>query len=52
MLSLYTVLLIHVNGTVCMVICLSRRFKSIVLWPWMTEIISKCILGVRGLVPF
>ena len=26
--------LIYVNKTICMVICPSTRFKSIVLWPW------------------
>ena len=33
---LYTiVLLIYVNETICMVICPSTRFKSIILWPRM-----------------
>ena len=30
-----TVPLIYVNKTICMVICPSTRFKSIVLWPGM-----------------
>ena len=33
--------LIYVNGTICVVICPSARFKSIVLWP-----------GMNYLVPF
>ena len=31
------VTLIYVNKTICMVICLSTRFKSIVLWPGMNH---------------
>ena len=27
--------LIYVNETICVVICPSTRFKSIILWPWM-----------------
>ena len=50
------VLLIYVNETICMVICPSSRFKLIILWPRMNylvvKIITKCILWVRGLVPF
>ena len=41
MLSLYTVLLIHVNGTICKVICPSIRFKSIILWPGMNHLVPR-----------
>ena len=33
--------LICVNETICMVICLSTRFKSIVLWPGMTHLVPR-----------
>ena len=55
---LYTdiVPLIYVNKTICMVICPSTRFRSVVVWPRMNclvpEIIPNYILWVRGLVPF
>ena len=35
------VLLIYVNETICMVICPSTRFKSIVLWPRMTHLVPR-----------
>ena len=48
--------LIYVNETICMVVCPSLRFKLIILWaqdkPFGVKIIPKCILWVRGLVPF
>ena len=48
--------LIYLNETIGMVICPSSRFKLIILWPRMNylvvKIITKCILWVRGLVPF
>ena len=31
--------LIYVNETICMVICPSTRFKSVVLWPGMTHLV-------------
>ena len=40
MLSSY-IGLIHVNGTICMVICLYTRFKSIILWPRITHLVSR-----------
>ena len=33
------VLLTHVSETICMVICLSSRFQSIILWPWLTHLV-------------
>ena len=33
--------LIYVNETICMVICLSTIFKSIVLWPMMTHLVPR-----------
>ena len=33
--------LIYVNETICMVICPSTRFKSIVLWPWMNHLVPR-----------
>ena len=33
--------LIYVSETICMVICLSTRFKSIVLWPGMTHLVPR-----------
>ena len=46
----------YVNETICIVICLSTRFKSIVLWPGYessgAKIIPKYILWMRGLMPF
>ena len=41
MLYLDTVPLIYVNETICMVICLSTRFKSIVLWPGMIHLVPR-----------
>ena len=41
MLYLDIVSLIYVNETICMVICLSTRFKFIVLWPGMTHLVSR-----------
>ena len=40
---LYTdiVSLIYVNETICMVICPSTRFKSIVLWPGMNRLVPR-----------
>ena len=33
--------LIYVNETICMVICPSTRFKSIILWPRMTRLVPR-----------
>ena len=33
--------LIYVNETICMVICLSTRFKSTILWPGMTRLVPR-----------
>ena len=41
MLSSYIVLLIHVNEIICMVICLSTRFKSVISWPGMTPMVPR-----------
>ena len=41
MLFSYIVRLIYVNKTICMVICLSSRFKSIILWPRMTYLVPR-----------
>ena len=43
-----TVLLIYVNETVCMEICLSIRFKSIVLWPGMTGLVPRLSFTLVG----
>ena len=48
--------LIYVNETICMVICPSTRFKSVVLWPGMNHLVPRlsqnASYGWGGLVPF
>ena len=39
-----TVPLIYVNKTICMVICPSTRFKSIILWPGMNYLVPFWVL--------
>ena len=47
---------IYVNKTICMVICPSTRFKSIILWPGMNHLVPRlfqnAFLWMSGLVPF
>ena len=45
--------LIYVNETICMVICPSTRFKSIVLWPRMNHLVPRLSQNASyGLMPF
>ena len=50
------VALIYVNETICMVICLSTRFRLIILWPRMNNLVPRlsqnASYGWEALVPF